>query len=176
MYYHPETENLPQLLQELSPQAVVLKESGKSGGFTEKKDMILEYGATPYILLHPELEYYDITVDGVNSLRRTLEKMLPDYFPLRSGLTTGSCAAAAAIAAFRKLKIPYSRILTGISIPSFPVAKRLKFLANPYPEHSPTRKLKSALPSSKMEETTRCNQWAADCNHFNLEPRRSETG
>ena len=41
VYYHPETENLPQLLQELSPQAVVLKESGKSGGFTEKKDTIL---------------------------------------------------------------------------------------------------------------------------------------
>ena len=34
-----------------------------------------------------------------HGLRRMIEKHFPDFYPLRSGLTTGTCAAAAAVAA-----------------------------------------------------------------------------
>ena len=38
-------------------------------------------------------------VDGPYGLRRAVEKRLPEFYPLHSGLTTGTCATAAAVAA-----------------------------------------------------------------------------
>jgi cobalt-precorrin-5B (C1)-methyltransferase len=38
-------------------------------------------------------------VNGPYGLRRAVEKLLPEFFPLHSGLTTGTCATAAAVAA-----------------------------------------------------------------------------
>ena len=42
-------------------------------------------------------------VNGPYGLRRAVEKLLPEFYPLHSGLTTGTCATAAAIAATRLL-------------------------------------------------------------------------
>lgn len=81
-----------------------MKESGKFGGFIEKKDMILEYGVIFYIFFYFELEYYDIIVDGVNSFCCIFEKMLFDYFLLCSGFIIGSCVVVVVIVVFWKLK------------------------------------------------------------------------
>ena len=112
VYYTPGKENLPELLRQLSPEVVLLKESGVSGGFSEKVNIITEQGIRLYILLRPSLPPYDQTVNGVNGMRRAIEHFLPDFLPLRSGLTTGTCATAAASAALRKLlsPIPGNRI------------------------------------------------------------------
>jgi len=40
-----------------------------------------------------------VTVNGPHGLRRAVEELLPEFYPLHSGLTTGTCATAAAIAA-----------------------------------------------------------------------------
>jgi cobalt-precorrin-5B (C1)-methyltransferase len=42
-------------------------------------------------------------VNGPYGLRRAVEKLLPEFYPLHSGLTTGTCATAASIAATRRL-------------------------------------------------------------------------
>jgi cobalt-precorrin-5B (C1)-methyltransferase len=46
---------------------------------------------------------YCVVCDGPYGLRRAVEKLLPEFYPLHSGLTTGTCATAAAIAATRRL-------------------------------------------------------------------------
>ena len=53
-------------------------------------------------------------VNGPHGLRRMVEQLLPDFFPLRSGLTTGTCATAAAVAALCRLQ-------TGATPPEVPV-------------------------------------------------------
>jgi cobalt-precorrin-5B (C1)-methyltransferase len=42
-------------------------------------------------------------VNGPYGLRRAVERLLPEFYPLHSGLTTGTCATAAAIAATIRL-------------------------------------------------------------------------
>ncbi|MCR4994054.1 MAG: cobalt-precorrin-5B (C(1))-methyltransferase CbiD [Bacteroidales bacterium] len=42
-------------------------------------------------------------VDGSHGLRRAVEQLLPEFFPLKSGLTTGTCATAAVKAALLAL-------------------------------------------------------------------------
>ena len=88
-----------------SPQgadAFLLKESGLSGGFVEKVAEAREKGMRIIALKRPELSFAN-TVNGPYGLRRAVEKLLPEFFPLHSGLTTGTCATAAAIAATRRL-------------------------------------------------------------------------
>ncbi len=88
-----------------SPQgadATLLKESGLSGGFVEKVAEAREKGMRIIALKRPELSFAN-TVNGPYGLRRAVEKLLPEFFPLHSGLTTGTCATAAAIAATRRL-------------------------------------------------------------------------
>jgi len=43
-------------------------------------------------------------VNGEHGLRRMVEKLLPEFYPLHSGITTGTCATAAAIAALFQLE------------------------------------------------------------------------
>ena len=88
-----------------SPQgadAILLKESGLSGGFVEKVAEAREKGMRIIALKRPELSFAN-TVNGPYGLRRAVEKLLTEFFPLHSGLTTGTCATAAAIAATRRL-------------------------------------------------------------------------
>lgn len=90
---------LANLIREISPQALITKESGESGGFDEKFEAAREFGLKLFVVKRPELPSGFVTVTGRHGLRRAVEKLCPGFFPLRSGFTTGACAAAAAKAA-----------------------------------------------------------------------------
>ena len=83
-------------------EAVLMKESGESGGFSEKIAEAKEKGMRIFALKRPELSFRHC-VNGPYGLRRAVEKLLPEFYPLHSGLTTSTCATAAAVAATLRL-------------------------------------------------------------------------
>ena len=88
--------------QTVEADAVLMKESGVSGGFVEKIAEAREKGMRIIALKRPNLSFEN-SVNGPYGLRRAVEKLLSEFFPLHSGLTTGTCATAAAIAATMNL-------------------------------------------------------------------------
>ena len=104
VYY--ETDDTSDLIRDLQPQAIITKESGLSGGFTEKVEAAKNAGIKVFVVKRPKYPPHtpnpqNVTVETVNGpygLRRAVEKLLPEFYPLHSGLTTGSCATAAAVA------------------------------------------------------------------------------
>ena len=105
LYYYTPGEDEQVLMKQLHPEAILLKESGISGGFCEKVEAARQLGIRIFAIRRPETSGKFICVNGEHSLRRIVEKHLPDFFPLRSGLTTGTCAAAAAVAATNGMKV-----------------------------------------------------------------------
>ena len=92
--------------QTASADAVLMKESGISGGFVEKVAEAKEKGMRIIVLKRPQWLMFNgdcLMVNGPYGLRRAVEKLLPEFFPMHSGLTTGTCATAASIAATRQL-------------------------------------------------------------------------
>ncbi|MBR2206212.1 MAG: cobalt-precorrin-5B (C(1))-methyltransferase [Prevotella sp.] len=92
---------------DIDAEAILLKESGETGGFSEKvaaaraKGMrIIALKRPKHFTLHSSLF---TSVNGPYGLRRAVEHLLPEFFPLHSGLTTGTCATAAAVAATMRL-------------------------------------------------------------------------
>ena len=94
--------------------AILLKESGLSGGFSEKVEAARQKGMRIIAIKRPKdpsrppLKGEENNggwrvVNGPYGLRRAVEKLLPEFFPLHSGLTTGTCATAAAVAATIRL-------------------------------------------------------------------------
>ena len=93
---------------DVDADAILLKESGISGGFIEKVNAAKARGMRIIALKRPQLSMQrhtleERTVNGPHGLRRMVERLLPDFFDLHSGLTTGTCATAAAIAATLRL-------------------------------------------------------------------------
>ena len=89
--------------EETSADAILMKESGLTGGFAEKADEARRRGMRIYAIERPATPAVFHKVNGEHGLRRMVERLLPDFFPLKSGLTTGTCATAAALAATRRL-------------------------------------------------------------------------
>ena len=94
--------------------AILMKESGITGGFIEKVEEARRQGMKIYAIRRPETPAIFHRVNGEHGLRRMVEKLLPEFYPLHSGLTTGTCATAAAIAAA-------TRLLTGETPDEVPV-------------------------------------------------------
>lgn len=92
-------DDLDSLLEKICPDAVITKESGVSGGFPAKIEAARRHGVRVYVVRRPPLPESFITVDGEYGLRREVERVLPDFYTLHIGFTTGSCATAAAKAA-----------------------------------------------------------------------------
>ena len=86
-------------------EAILLKESGLSGGFPEKVEAAKARGMRIIALKRPQITQRNrpYCVNGPYGLRRAVEKLLPEFYPLHSGLTTGTCATAAAVAATLQL-------------------------------------------------------------------------
>ncbi len=95
LFYHPE-EDERETFERYTPQAMLTKESGESGGFTEKVKAAKELGLSVYAVKRPVLPAYTSTVTGKHGLRKAIESLLPGFYDLHSGFTTGSCATAAA--------------------------------------------------------------------------------
>ena len=91
--YYPETPEA---------DAMLMKESGLSGGFAEKVEEARQHSMKIIVIKRPQL-HFKHCVNGPHGLRRDVERLLPEFFPLHSGLTTGTCATAAAIAATTRM-------------------------------------------------------------------------
>ena len=96
---------------DVDADAILLKESGISGGFVEKVVAARAKGMRIIAIKRPQWPIVAAKgtqgwtmVNGPHGLRLAVEKLLPDFFPLHSGLTTGTCATAAAIAATTRLR------------------------------------------------------------------------
>lgn len=100
-YYH-EGEDERIVMEQLHPKAIVLKESGLSGGFKEKVEVATSLGIQVFAIQRPLLPPSFITVTGRHGLRRQVEQLLPEFYPQHTGLTTGTCATAATVAAVWK--------------------------------------------------------------------------
>jgi len=87
--------------QMVEAEAILMKESGLSGGFPEKVEDAKTRGMRIIAVKCPQLSTVNCQLSIVNGpygLRRAVEKLLPEFYPLHSGLTTGTCATAAAVA------------------------------------------------------------------------------
>ena len=84
VYY--ETHGTEQLLEQLQPQAIITKESGTSGGFVEKVDAARRNGMLTFVVEcppYPSVPGLAIEhVNGPHGLRRAVEKLLPEFYPL----------------------------------------------------------------------------------------------
>ena len=96
--YYEDPQDIP-----VEAEAILLKESGLSGGFSEKVEAAKARGMRIIALKRPQTPAIFTIVNGPYGLRRMVEKLLPDFYPLHSGLTTGTCATAAAVAATIRL-------------------------------------------------------------------------
>ena len=91
--------------QMVEAETMLIKESGESGGFSEKVEEAKAQGMRIIALKRPESTQKEpsLLCNGPFGLRRAIEKLLPEFYPLHSGLTTGTCATAASVAATLQL-------------------------------------------------------------------------
>ena len=110
LIYYEDSETSA-LMAKLRPDAIITKESGLSGGFCEKVAIAKQAGIKVFVVERPPYPPHTPNpqniqiayVNGPNGLRRMVERLLPEFYPLHSGLTTGTCATAAAVAATLRL-------------------------------------------------------------------------
>lgn len=113
-----EDSNELEIMREIRPDAILTKESGDSGYFANKVDAAREAGIPVFVVKRPALPETFYVVYGEDGLRKRIERLLPGFFPLRSGYTTGACATAAAKAALLALLSKERQTQSQISLPS----------------------------------------------------------
>lgn len=114
-------EELEALVQEHGVDCLLVKESGESGFFPAKLRVAERRGIPVIVIRRPPAPAFDTVVFSVDELEQCLMERA-DLKPLRTGYTTGACAAAATKAAMIALldgAAPESVMLT---LPSGKVA------------------------------------------------------
>lgn len=118
LVFYKEGEDELKLLEQLRPDAILTKESGFSGYFTEKVNAARQFGIPVFVVKRPVLPETFFRVYGEDGLRKQIERLLPEFFPLKSGYTTGACATAAAKAALLALLSRKEQTESQITLPS----------------------------------------------------------
>lgn len=99
----PTIEDEMLVMQKNGCDAIITKESGSSGGYEAKVQAALKSGIKVFVVKAPSVVGHPVVVTGKHTLRRAIERMVPEFFPLKTGLTTGACATAATKAALLSL-------------------------------------------------------------------------
>ncbi|MDO4771805.1 cobalt-precorrin-5B (C(1))-methyltransferase CbiD [Porphyromonas sp.] len=103
LFYDQEPDDR-KLFAQIDPQAIITKESGDTGGFSEKVQTALDLDIPVLVIKRPDLPYTpQSVVYGKHGLRRAIEQLLPHFYDLKTGYTTGTCATAATAAALTTL-------------------------------------------------------------------------
>ncbi len=92
-----------EVMKSIGCDAILTKDSGDTGGFPTKVEAAHRLGIKVYVVRRPSLPDNWVYVDGHHALRHAIERQVPDFFPLRTGFTTGACATAATKAALISL-------------------------------------------------------------------------
>lgn len=98
--------------------AILTKESGYSGGFEAKVEAAKQRGIPLYVVQRPALPETFYYVYGEEGLRKRIERLVPEFYPLKSGYTTGCCATAASKAALQTLLSGVAPSEVEIALPS----------------------------------------------------------
>ena len=117
LVYYGTGETDMELMRRVKPGAVITKESGLSGGIPEKAAAAKALGIPLYAVMRPALPQGFITVTGQHGLRKEIERIVPGFYDLRTGFTTGACATAAAKAALTALLTGEEQAGVKFSIP-----------------------------------------------------------
>lgn len=91
------------LVDKLQPDAILTKESGESGYFAAKVEAAVRKDIPLIVIKRPALPEGFYIVSGKQGLRYRVERLVPGFFQLHTGFTTGSCACAAAKSALKTL-------------------------------------------------------------------------
>ena len=118
LVFYREGEDELKLLEQLHPDAILTKESGFCGYFTDKVNAARQFGIPVFVVKRPALPETFYRVYGEDGLRKQIERLLPEFFPLKSGYTTGACATAAAKAALLALLSRKEQTESQITLPS----------------------------------------------------------
>ena len=118
LVFYREGEDELKLLEQLHPDAILTKESGFSGYFMDKVNAARQFGIPVFVVKRPTLPETFYRVYGEDGLRKQIERLLPEFFPLKSGYTTGACATAAAKAALLALLSRKDQTESQITLPS----------------------------------------------------------
>lgn len=106
------------LFGKLKPKAIITKESGESGGFEEKIKAANKLNIPVLVIKRPILSPSFIPVFGEHGLRKQIENIVPDFFDLKTGYTTGTCATAATKAALISLLTNEKSSVVTITLPN----------------------------------------------------------
>lgn len=118
LLFYQEEDDAGEWMDRLQPDAIITKESGNSGYFNEKVEAARMRSIPVFIVKRPPLPKTFYFVYGEDGLRKQIERLLPEFFPLHHGYTTGACATAAAKAALIALLNKEKQTQSSITLPS----------------------------------------------------------
>ena len=118
LLFYQEEDDAGEWIDRLQPDAIITKESGNSGYFNEKVEAARMRSIPVFVVKRPPLPKTFYLVYGEDGLRKQIERLLPEFFPLHHGYTTGACATAAAKAALIALLNKEKQTQSSITLPS----------------------------------------------------------